>query len=94
MILRVDPPEAQPIPGPTLIAVPNLAKVGDREESDREGSTARLSERFSGLWELADSGASPLTISKATGVPVGRVELILGLRRKVSSPMFDEGVPE
>lgn len=77
--LRFDPPERPPAPGPTLIAVPDLAAPDDRRDS--KGPDPDLSRRFGAVWQLADSGASAEAIARATGQPVGQVELILGLRR-------------
>lgn len=85
---RVDPPETQAGSGLTLISVPNLASRGQGGAlTEAEGPAgSRISERFGGLWELADSGASPSAIARAMGMPVGRVELVLGLRRRPSNP--------
>ncbi len=41
-----------------------------------------LSQRYAAIWDLADSGASPDVIARATGQPIGQIELILGLRRQ------------
>ncbi len=66
-----------PMTGPILIAVPDLAPPcrGDQP------IPPEFAERFGGIWDLADSGASASTIARATGQPVGRIELILALRR-------------
>lgn len=78
-IRRVDPPEPAATPGPTLIAVPDLAANPEA----RAGSAAdELARRFGAIWSLADSGAGPEAIARATGQPIGQVELILGLRRQ------------
>ena len=42
-----------------------------------------LSQRYAAIWTLADQGASPEVIAKATGQPIGQIELILGLRRHI-----------
>lgn len=47
---------------------------------------AEMARRFGGIWDLADSGASPLAIARATGQPIGQVELILGLRTPRRTP--------
>jgi hypothetical protein len=66
---------------PTLIAVPNLEDApGNREVTD-----GGLKERYAAIWTLADKGASVDVIARATGQPVGQIELILALRRR-----FDE----
>jgi hypothetical protein len=46
---------------------------------------AGLSQRYAAIWELAASGASPDAIARATGQPVGQIELILGLRRQMGA---------
>jgi hypothetical protein len=42
-----------------------------------------MKERYSAIWALADSGAVPETIARATGQPIGQIELILSLKRHV-----------
>lgn len=76
---RADPPEPGPASGPTLIAVPDLAGRSPEPEA-----LAELARRFGAIWDLADAGASPDAIARATGQPIGQVELILGLRRQVA----------
>lgn len=82
--LRVDvpgPPDepARP-PGPTLIAVPDLsARPVESAEAEVE---AELAQRFGAIWALADAGQSAEAIFRSTGLPIGQVELILGLRRR------------
>jgi|GEM_PF-522038 len=44
-------------------------------------ATAPRSERFRRIYEMADAGASALAIADALQIPLGEVELILGLRR-------------
>ena len=74
---RADRAEESAVAGPTLIAVPDLgAPAGDAAGSDE------LGRRFGAIWELADAGASAEAIARATGQPIGQVELILGLRRQ------------
>ena len=63
--------------GPTLIEVPDL---GITEGEADPG--AELGRRYGGIWELADAGATAEAIARATGQPVGQVELILNLRRQ------------
>jgi hypothetical protein len=62
---------------PRLIAVPNLAAG-----QDRQATHGGLTQRYAAIWDLADSGASPDVIARATGQPIGQIELILGLRRQ------------
>jgi hypothetical protein len=65
--------------GSSLISVPNLAA----DQDDRDASSSSLSQRYGAIWTLADGGASPEVIAKATGQPIGQVELILGLRKHI-----------
>ena len=41
-----------------------------------------LERRFRPVWDLADSGQAIDAIARATGQPIGQVELILALRRQ------------
>ena len=72
---RVEPQEDHT----SLIAVPDLAGLPE----DRDPSSNPLSQRYAAIWTLADQGASPEVIAKATGQPIGQIELILGLRRHI-----------
>ena len=65
---------------PTLIAVPKLPAA-----QDRTAMHGGIGQRYAAIWELADSGASADAIARATGQPIGQIELILGLRRQVDS---------
>ena len=42
-----------------------------------------LTQRYAAIWSLAASGSSAEVIARATGQPVGQIELILGLRRQI-----------
>jgi hypothetical protein len=64
---------------PALIAVPNL----EGEPHDRDVTASGLKERYAAIWALADTGATPDVIARATGQPIGQIELILGLRRQI-----------
>jgi hypothetical protein len=64
---------------PPLIAVPSLAPA----PNEREASVGSLTERFAAIWNLADNGGSPESIARATGQPVGQIDLIIGLRRQI-----------
>ena len=77
---RFDEPQASAVPGPTLIAVPNLAATPDAANA----ASDELGQRFGPLWSLADQGLSPDAIAQRTGQPIGQVELILGLRRPLA----------
>jgi hypothetical protein len=64
---------------PTLIAVPQLGAG----PSDKETAVSELSQRYAAIWALADNGATADVIARATGQPIGHIELILGLRRQI-----------
>jgi hypothetical protein len=81
---RADRPEVSPLAGPILIAVPDLANRPSAAGLEAEAS-ADLGRRFGAIWDLADAGAPADAIARATGLPIGRVELILGLRRRLAS---------
>jgi hypothetical protein len=72
---------AQAIPGPTLIAVPDLSA----NAVEPSPASAELGRRFGAIWDLADAGESTETVASRTGYPIGQVELILGLRRQLIS---------
>ncbi len=67
---------------PPMIAVPDLGSRPD----ERDPSSSPLSQRYAAIWTLADQGASPEVIARATGQPIGQIELILGLRRHIDGP--------
>ncbi len=64
---------------PPLIAVPRL----EASPGDRDAAISGLTERYAAIWALADNGAKPDVIARATGQPIGQIELILGLRRQI-----------
>ncbi len=66
-------PTAPPNAPPT--ALPKAPPPGPAEAG------APRSERFRRIYEMADAGASALAIADALQIPLGEVELILGLRR-------------
>lgn len=72
------PPGSEPT-APPLILVPSLEATGSPEAADE--AVAGLGRRFGAIWAMADAGEAPPAIARATGHPVGQVELILGLRR-------------
>lgn len=73
---RVDPGKAESA-GPKLIAVPDLAAPPGLVPGD-------LGERHAAVLDLADAGASADEIARATQQPIGQVELVLGLRRRLA----------
>jgi hypothetical protein len=80
-------PEAEttadpPGPVPTLIAIPCLESFSE-EELQAAGDS--LGRRHAAVWELAESGQAPDAIATATGRPIGEIELILALKRRVQS---------
>jgi hypothetical protein len=79
---RADRPEPPRPPGPTLIAVPDLAAP----PADHSEAAAELARRFGPVWDLADAGTPAEAIARASGHPIGQVELILGLRRRLARP--------
>jgi hypothetical protein len=91
--VRADPPAigSDVIPGPTLITVPDLSA---RPRGSRPSSVSpEFSRRFGAVWALADSGAPAEAIARATGHPIGQVELILGLRRQAAPESKGSGRP-
>ncbi|MGO9468388.1 MAG: hypothetical protein ACLQIB_13420 [Isosphaeraceae bacterium] len=78
---RGEKARVESMPAPTLIAVPSLAPP----PSEREASINGISQRYAAIWSLADSGASTEVIARATGQPIGQIELILGLRRQIDA---------
>lgn len=79
--LRADPPVRDPIPGPTLIEVPDMSATG----RDDPARGADLASRYGPIWDLAGRGESADAISRSTGLPIGQIELILGLRRRAET---------
>lgn len=82
---RADRPGGGPLAGPTLIAVPNLA-AAPGPPSPSATAAAELDRRFGAIWAMADAGATAEAIARDVGQPVGQVELILGLRRRLAAP--------
>jgi hypothetical protein len=78
---RVDEREPGPPPKPTLITVPHL-KAPRSELSD--AASVELSQRFADIWELADAEMPADAIARRIGQPIGQVELILALRRRIT----------
>jgi hypothetical protein len=73
-----------PAAGPTLISVPDLSSpAGPAAPAE---ASAALGRRFAAVWDLADAGATAGAIARATGQPVGQIELILGLKRRLPPP--------
>lgn len=78
---RVDSGRIATSAGPTLISVPDLAtppSIGQTSEV-----AAELDRRYGPVWLMADEGLAVDAIARETGYPVGQVELILGLRRRL-----------
>ena len=65
---------------PTLIAIPDLGAV-EEESDERAGS--ELGERHGEAWTLAAAGVPPEEIARQTGQPIGQIELIVGLYRRL-----------
>ena len=67
---------------PILIAIPDLGAV-EEESDERAGS--ELGERHGEAWTLAAAGVPPEEIARQTGQPIGQIELIVGLYRRLHS---------
>ncbi len=65
---------------PTLIAIPDLG-AGAEESQGRAGS--EFGERHGEAWTLAAAGVPPEDIARQTGQPIGQIELIVGLYRRL-----------
>jgi hypothetical protein len=76
---RVDPGASATSAGPTLISVPDLAAP----PASNAEAAAEFDRRFGPVWGMADEGMPVDAIARETGYPVGQVELILGLRRRL-----------
>jgi hypothetical protein len=77
-VVRIIDAPREDLNEPTLIKVPRLAAA-----EARPAMPSGLTQRYAAIWELAESGASPDAIARATGQPIGQIELILGLRRQL-----------
>lgn len=82
--VRIDPASVAS-KAPTLIAVPDLS-TPPPEKSDA-GETLR--QRYQEIWDQADAGLDAESIARASGQPIGQIELILGLRRFGSDSRSD-----
>lgn len=80
-IVRMDRPEIGAAAGPTLIAVPDLTRAS--ASSAPVEAFQEWARRFSHVWALDDLGRSIEAIARETAQPIGHVELILGLRRRI-----------
>ena len=80
-VLRVDRPAPTSMPGPTLISVPNMA-ANSSESPATDLAASEMGRRYAPIWEMAETGLSAEAIARATGQPIGQVELILGLKRQ------------
>jgi hypothetical protein len=78
---RYDYGQPSAVAGPTLISVPDLSSAA----ADSAAASAELEQRFGPIWDMAATGAAAEEIARATGHPVGQVELILGLRRQLAA---------
>lgn len=88
---RVDAAEPTAVAGPTLITVPSLATAPLPSSA---AVSHDLGQRFSPIWELADTGATPDAIARSTGQPIGQVELILALRRQLKANAQTDADPD
>ena len=76
---RVDRGTLATSSGPTLISVPDLSAP----PASNSEAAAELDRRFGPVWAMADEGKPVDAIARETGYPIGQVELILGLRRRL-----------
>jgi hypothetical protein len=60
--------------------------VAPGSESLAAEAAEALSHRHGPIWALAEAGETPAAIAQTMGQPVGRVELILALRRQADAP--------
>jgi hypothetical protein len=67
---------------PTLIVIPDL---GTDEQESQERAASELGERHGEAWTLAAAGVPPEEIARQTGQPIGRIELIVALYRRLLS---------
>ncbi len=65
---------------PTLIAIPDLG-AGEAGSAGIAGS--EFGERHGEAWTLAAAGVPPEEIARQTGQPIGQIELIVGLYRRL-----------
>jgi hypothetical protein len=79
---RRDDAEALFPAGPRLIAVPRLSPPPGRGESRRRDAADQMAGRYGPIWALAEAGRPPAEIAMESGLPIGQVELILGLRAR------------
>ena len=70
----------EPPGGPTLIAIPDLAVQGHEPDSQAE---TELVQRHSEVWTMSAAGMPAAEIARQTGQPIGQVELIVGLYRRL-----------
>ncbi|WZP00703.1 hypothetical protein EP7_002352 [Isosphaeraceae bacterium EP7] len=77
---RRDDAEASFPAGPRLIAVPRLAPPPGRRETMRRDAADQMAGRYGPIWALAEAGTPLAEIARESGLPIGQVELILGLR--------------
>ena len=66
----------------TLIAIPDLAAETTELNAESESEMVR---RHPEVWNLAAAGMTPGEIARQTEQPIGQVELIVGLYRRLNS---------
>ncbi|QEH33885.1 hypothetical protein OJF2_24170 [Aquisphaera giovannonii] len=90
LVARVAPAGAQDGSGsgigPTLIEVPDLGISAAGPPQAPPDPAEGLSLRHADIREMAQSGATPDLIARRTNRPVGQVELILALQRRLREP--------
>jgi hypothetical protein len=82
---RIDPRQvATPVARasrPILIRVPSLKDAAGQK--DREDAGVQLARLHAPIWERAERGQTAAEIAGATGRPLGEVEVVLALRRRI-----------
>jgi len=62
---------------PSLISVPDMTRQTANESDD----AASLAQKHEDVWTMAERGQNAAEIARATGRPIGQVELIMRLHR-------------
>jgi hypothetical protein len=68
---------------PKLISVPDL---GQKDSHGNPQAEDELGQKHKEVWSLVNSGIAPEEIARQTGQPIGEVELIVGLHRRLHLP--------
>ncbi len=66
-----------------LISVPQLAWAASSDRAAEAGG--ELTRKYSSIWTLAERGLSLEEIARESGLPIGQVDLIIGLKRGLAT---------